>query len=335
MSTTPMTAAVSERYGPPEVVRIEEVDRPTPKEHELLVRVHATTVNRTDCGYRSGKPFLIKLFSGWAKPKATILGTEYAGVVEAVGSEVTRFSAGNRVCGYCEGTFGAHAEYMTIADHRLIAIIPNDRTFEQAAPSTEGSHYALGLIRAAGMKEGDDILVYGATGAIGSAAVQIAKSLGLWVTAVCGTAHVGLVKGLGADKVVDYQTTDFTMDERRYDLVLDAVGKSSFRRCRRLLKPKGIYTRTDFGRVARMAPFIIPAFAGMMLVGLVTRLLGGRRIMFVFPRRDPEGVRILTELIESGEFEPLIDRVYPLGQIVDAYRYAETGQKIGNVVVTP
>ena len=286
-----------------------------------------------DCGYRSGKPFLIKLFSGWAKPKATILGTEYAGVVEAVGSEVTRFSAGNRVCGYCEGTFGAHAEYMTIADHRLIAIIPNDRTFEQAAPSTEGSHYALGLIRAAGMKGGDDILVYGATGAIGSAAVQIAKSLGLRVTAVCGTANVDLVKGIGADKVVDYQTTDFTMDERRYDLVLDAVGKSSFRRCRRLLKAKGIYTRTDFGRVARMAPFIIPAFAGMMLMGLVTRLLGGRRIMFVFPRPDPEGVRILTELIESGEFKPVIDRTYPLEEIAEAYRYVETGQKIGNVVI--
>jgi len=334
MSSIRMRAAVSERYGPPEVVRIQEVNRPTPKEKELLIEVHATTVNRTDCGYRSGKPFLIKFFSGWRKPKAIILGTEYAGVVEAVGSEVTKFSVGERVCGYCEGTFGSHAEYMTIGDHRLIARIPQDRTFEQAAPSTEGSHYALGMLRRSGMKEGDSVLVYGATGAIGSAAVQLAKSMGLWVTAVCGSAHVDLVKGLGADKVVDYQTTDFTRDDRRYDLVLDAVGKSSFRRCKRLLKPKGIYTGTDFGRVARMAPFIIPAFIGHLLQALFTRLLGGRRTMFVLPHRDPEAVRFLTGLIESGEFKPVVDRVYPLEQIAEAYRYAETGQKIGNLVIT-
>ena len=334
MTTPPrMKAAVSARYGPPGIVRIEEVDTPTPKVGELLVKVHATTVNRTDCGYRGGKPFLIRFFSGLRRPKVAIWGTEFAGVVEAVGDGAPEFAVGDRVCGYCEGTFGAHAEYLTVRSSRLIVAIPEGRTFEEAAPSTEGSHYALGMIRAAGLRSGDDILVYGATGAIGSAAVQIAKSLGLKVTAVCGTAHVALVRGLGADKVVDYQTQDFTRDDQRYDFVLDAVGRSSFRRCRRLLKPRGIYTATDLGPMARVPGFFIPALLGRLSLQLITRLFRGRRIILI-SGRDPEGIRYLRGLIESGEFKPVIDRRYRLDEIVEAYRYVETGQKIGNVVIT-
>ena len=336
MSTPPpMKAAVSPRYGPPDLVRIEEVVRPTPEDDELLVKVHATTVNRTDCGYRSGKPFLIRFFSGLRRPKVSIWGTEFAGDIVAIGSTVTSFRVGDRVCGYCEGTFGAHAQYMTVRASRLIVVMPEGATFESAAPSTEGSHYALGIMRAVGVRSGDDILIYGATGAIGSAAVKIAKSLGLKVTAVCGTAHVALVSGLGADKVVDYQTQDFTKDEQKYDLVLDAVGRSSFWRCRRLLKPRGIYTSTDLGRLARMPLFFLPALLGRMSMVLVTRLFRGRRFVFLFPRRDPEGIRYLKGLIESGEFKPVIDpRRYRLDEIVEAYRYVETGQKIGNVVIT-
>lgn len=240
-----------------------------------------------------------------------------------VGSAVTSFEVGDRVCGYCEGTFGAHAEYMTLGEERFIARVPSDRTFEQAAPSTEGSHYALGMLRRAGVASGDDVLIYGATGAIGSAGVQIAKSIGLHVTAVCGTEHLDLVKGLGADRVVDYLTTDFTKDEQRYDLVLDAVGKSSFRRCRKLLKPKGIYISSDVG-----------VFWHGPMLALVTPLFRGRKLVFVVPRRDPEANRILKHLIESGEFTPVIDRVYPLDEIVEAYRFVEAGQKIGNVVIT-
>ncbi len=318
-----MRAAVSTRYGPPDVVRIEEVDRPTVGEDELLVKVHASTVNRTDCGYRGGTPFIIRVFGGFPRPKAAILGTEFAGEVEAVGGAVTSFAVGDRVCGYCEGTFGAHAEYMTVGANRLIASIPEDRTFEEAAPSTEGSHYALSFFRRAKIEPGQDVLINGATGAIGSAAVQIAKSLGLNVTAVCGTDHMELVTSLGADRVIDYQKEDFTQDEQRYDLVVDAVGKSSFRRCRRLLKPGGIYTSSDVGVL----------WHGPMLA-LITPLFRGRRVMFVIPRRDPEGVRYLKGLIQSGEFKPVIDRQYPLEEIVEAYRYVETGQKIGNVVIT-
>lgn len=317
-----MKAAVRTRYGPPEVVRIEEVAKPTAGDNELLVKVHATTVNRTDCGYRGGKPFLIRFFSG-LRPKAAILGTEFAGQVEAVGNGVTSFRVGDRVCGYCEGTFGAHAEYMTIAATRLIAAIPANSTFEDAAPSTEGSHYALSFFRTAKVRSGQDVLINGATGAIGSAAVQIAKSLGLNVTAVCGTKHVALVKSLGADRVIDYLTEDFIKDEQQYDLVFDAVGKSSFRRCRRLLKPGGIYTSSDVGLM----------WHGPILA-LVTPLFRGRKVLFVLPHRDPEGIRYLKGLIESGELKPVVDRTYPLDQIVEAYRYVETGQKIGNVVIS-
>ncbi len=317
-----MRAAVRTRYGPPDVVRLEEVDTPTPGRGELLIRVRATTVNRTDCGYRGGTPWLIRFFSGLRRPKVAVLGTEFAGEVVAVGTDVTSHGVGDRVCGYCEGTFGAHAEYMTIQAEHFVVPIPTDSTFAEAAPSTEGSHYALGMLRSAGVRGGHDVLIYGATGAIGSAAVQIAKSLGAKVTAVCGTAHLTLVEDLGADRVVDYETTDFTQDEQRYDLVLDAVGKSSFRRCRRLLRPRGIYISSDVG-----------LFWHGPILALITPLLGGRRVMFPLPRRDPEASAYLAGLIASGEFKPVVDRRYPLDRIVEAYRYVETGRKIGNVVI--
>lgn len=318
-----MKAAVRTRYGPPDVVRVEEIDKPSPGDDELLIKVHATTVNRTDCGYRGGTPYLIRFFGGLRRPKTTVLGNEFAGEVVAVGTDVTAFSLGDRVYGYCEGTFGAHAEYMTVRAGRLIARIPTTSTFEKVAPSTEGSHYALNMLRSAKVRKGQAVLIYGATGAIGSAAVQIAKSLGADVTAVCGTAHVDLVGRLGADRVVDYQTTDFTQDDQKYDLVLDAVGKSSFRRCRQLLKPRGIYISADVG-ILWHGP----------ILALLTPLFRGRKLMFPIPRHDPEAVEYLKRLIESGEFKPVIDRRYPLDQIVEAYHYVESGQKIGNVVIT-
>jgi NADPH:quinone reductase-like Zn-dependent oxidoreductase len=329
-----MRAATFTRYGPPEVVQIREVLPPTPADDELLIKVHATTVNRTDCGYRGGKPFPIRLLTGWRQPKFPVLGTEFAGVVEATGTGVTLFGVGDRICGWCEGTFGAHTEYMTIrADRPLNCLIPDGVDFEGAAPSTEGSHYALSFLRRAGVEAGQDVMIYGATGAIGSAAVQLAKGLGLSVTAVCGTDHVDMVKALGAERVIDYMTEDYTRDTGRYDLVIDAVGKSSFWKCRRLLKPKGIYTASDRPWAQKPGLFI-PVSLGWLLVSGVTRLFKGRRQMFVAPQRDPEGFRWLREQIESGSFRPVIDRTYPLEQIAEAYRYVETGQKVGNVVIT-
>jgi NADPH:quinone reductase-like Zn-dependent oxidoreductase len=209
-----MKAAVHARYGPPEVVRIAEVDRPTVKDDEVLVKVHATTVNRTDCGFRAAKPFITRFFTGLVRPRATILGNEFAGVVEAVGSRVTSFHVGDRVFGYSEGRFGAHAEYMSVRDNGSLATMPSTLTYEEAAPSTEGSHYALSFIRKAKIQSGQDVLVNGATGAIGSAAVQLVKSIGVNVTAVCDTANLELVRGLGADRVIDYTAEDFTTDRR-------------------------------------------------------------------------------------------------------------------------
>ena len=319
-----MKAAVHTRYGPPDVVRISDVEKPTVKDHEVLVKVHATTVNRTDCGLRAAKPFIVRFFTGLLRPRVTVLGSEFAGVLEAVGSGVTSFTAGDRVFGFSEGRFGAHAEYLAIPDDGALATMSANMTFEQAAPSTEGSHYALSYIRAAKIRSGQHVLINGATGAIGSAAVQLVKSLGASVTAVCGAPHVELVRGLGADRVIDNTAGDFTRDEQTYDMVFDAVGKSSFGRCKRLLKPRGIYLSSDLGPLSQNP-----------LLALVTPLFGGRKVMFpIPPKHDQDGVRQFRDLIESGKFTPVIDRRYPLDQIVEAYRYVETGQKIGNVVIS-
>jgi NADPH:quinone reductase-like Zn-dependent oxidoreductase len=318
-----MKAAVTTRYGPPEVAHIMDVPRPAPAVDELLVRVRATTVNRTDCGFRAAHPWFIRGFSGIVKPKRTILGNEFAGVVEEVGHDVSRFAVGDRVFGYDDTRFGGHAEYLAIGQDAAVATMPDDRDFEVMAPATEGSHYALANIRAAGVDDQSEVLVYGATGAIGSAAVQIIKSLGAHVTAVCSSEQVELVAGLGADRVVDRTTTDFTSDSQRYDLVFDAVGKCSFRQCRELLKPHGIWTSTDLGPLSQN-PLLVQ----------VTRFSRGRRVLFPFPTIDEAMIQYLRGLVESRQFTPVVDRIYPLEEIVEAYRYVETQQKIGNVVIT-
>ena len=318
-----MKAAVCTRYGPPEVVVISEVVKPATRDNGLLVKVHATTVNRTDCAYRAARPFFMRFLTGLIRPRSTVLGTEFAGVVEAVGSSVTSFEVGDRVFGYNEGPFGAHAEYMSIPENGSVATMPANVTYLQAAPGMEGAHYALAHIRAAKIHSGQDILVYGATGAIGSAAVQLLKSMGAHVTAVCGTDHVELVRGLGADRVIDYMAEDFTKDQHKYDVVLDSVGKSSFSQCRSLLKPRGIYISSELGPLAQNP-----------VLALIAPLRGGKRVMFPIPKHDQLMVRHFSKMIESGEFRPVIDRTYPLDQIVEAYRYVEAGQKTGNVVIS-
>jgi NADPH:quinone reductase-like Zn-dependent oxidoreductase len=318
-----MRAAVRTSYGPPDVVRIAEVDKPTPRDNEVLVKVHTTTVNRTDCGFRAGRPFFVRALTGLPRPRVTVLGTEFAGAVEAVGPRVTSFAVGDRVFGFKGLPFGAHADYMRIPEDGFLATMPAHLSFEEAAPSTEGSHYALALIRKAKVRGGQDVLVNGATGAIGSAAVQLLKHLGANVTAVCGTEHLELVKGLGADRVIDYAAQDFTKDQQRYDVVLDAVGKSSFLRCRRLLKPRGVYLSSEFGPLAQN-----------LAMALVTPLLGGKKAMMNLGRDDPRMAGYFREVLESGAFRPLIDRRYRLEEIAEAYRYVETGRKLGNVVIS-
>jgi len=235
---------------------------------------------------------------------------------------VTRFTVGDRVFGYSP-RFGAHAELLSISEDGMVATVPTGLSFEDVAPGTEGAHYALSIIRKAGIDGDHDVLVNGATGAIGSAAVQLLADLGARVTAVCGAAHVGLVRGLGADRVIDRDAEDFTKDDHQYDVVLDAVGTTSIGRCRRLLKPRGLYVTTDLG-----------PWSQNIVLPVVTRLARGRRVMLPTPIENREVVEYLRERIASGRFRPVVDRRYPFEQIVEAYRYVETGQKVGNVVLT-
>lgn len=311
------------QYGPPEVVALREVEKPVPKDNEVLIKVYATTVNRTDCGFRSAEYIVSRFFSGLFKPKNKTLGNEFAGVVEAIGKDVTLFAIGDRVFGYNDKTFGAHAEYMTIGENEAITTMPSNVTYEDAAPITEGGHYALCDIRAAKVTVGHNVLIYGATGSIGSAAVQLAKYFGATVTAVCNTKNVELVKSLGADTVIDYTAQDFTKIGQTFDLVFDAVGKSSFGACKPLLKKKGIYISTELGKNAEN-----------ILFALITPIFGNKKVLFPLPTSNKEDVVFLKELVEMGKYKPVIDRYYKLEQIIDAYQYVETGQKTGNVVIT-
>ncbi len=317
-----MKSAVYKKYGPPEVIKIAAVQQPLPQEDEILIKVFASTVNRTDCGFRSGEPFVARFWSGLFRPRVTILGCEYAGEVMQIGRKVTSFRVGQRVFGYNETTFGGHAEYVVVKQGAPIATIPDDTGYEEAAPITEGAHYALCDIRASKIKRGQSALVYGATGAIGSAAVQILKSMGVTVTAVCNTKSVELIESIGADEVLDYQTENVTMTDKRFDLVLDAVGKCSFKRYKRLMKQHSVYISTEMGKNAEN-----------ILLAIVTPFLGGKKVLFPIPSITKEDVEYLKKLYQKGTCRPLIDRTYSLNEIVEAYRYVETGQKIGNVVI--
>lgn len=317
-----MKAAVHTKYGPPEVVKVLEVEKPIPDDNEVLIKVFASTVNRTDCGFRSAEYFISRFWSGLLKPKYNTLGCEFAGLIEEVGKNVSLFKKGDKVFGYNDSRFGGHAEYLTINENDALSIIPQNINYETAAAITEGAHYALCDIRAAKVKPEQNVLVYGATGAIGSAAVQLLKYFETNVTAVCNTKSVDIVKSLGADTVIDFQTQDFTNTEQRFDFIFDAVGKSSFKKCKPILKEKGIYISTELGKNAEN-----------IFYALVTPLLGGKKVLFPLPTITKEDINFLKELVEAGKFRPVIDRKYSLEQIVEAYKYVETGQKTGNVVI--
>ncbi len=315
-----MRAVVHDRYGPPEVLRLEEVERPTPKEGEVLVKVHATSVTRSDCGMRGAEPFFTRVFTGLRRPKQRTLGMELAGVVESVGADVTEFEVGDEVFGVRSG---ANAEFVCVREKGALAHKPGGTTFEEAAAVCDGAIIALACLRKAEPLEGRSILIYGASGAIGTAAVQLAKHFEAHVTAVCNTKNLELVRALGADEVVDYLHEDFTKNGNTYDVVFDAVGKHSFRRCRRSLEPDGIYIETDLGFM-----WHVP------LLALLTRWLGDKRVTLPIPKYTQENVVFVKELIEAGKFRAVIDRSYPLEDVVEATKYVETGQKSGNVVLT-
>lgn len=318
-----MKAVVYHRYGAPEVLQIEDVPRPTPKADEVLIRVHATTVNRTDCGFRDPRPWFARLFSGLVRPKHRILGTEVAGVVEEVGHAVTRFAVGDEVFGVHANHFGAHAEYLCMREGAPLAVKPAGLAFAEAAAVCDGAILALTCLRRPRLEAGQRILVYGASGAIGTAGVQLAKHLGADVTAVCSTPNVEVVRSLGADRVIDYTKEDFTATDEPYDVIFDAVGKTSFWRCRHALKRGGMFVSTDLGYFWHI-PFL----------SLLTRLGAPKKVSLPIPKYRQEEVQLFKELIEAGSYRAVVDRCYPLDDVVEATRYVETGQKVGNVVLT-
>ncbi len=317
-----MRAVVHDRYGGPDVLRLEDVERPVPGDDEVLVRIHATTLNRTDCGFLRGEPFIVRFFSGLVRPKRKILGSELAGEIAAVGATVSEFEVGDRVFGVNMGEFGAHAEFVCMRESAPLAHTPAGMIDEEAAAVCDGVILALNLLRGANVRSGQRILVYGASGSIGTATVQLARYFDADVTAVCDTQNLETVRSLGADRVLDYTKEDFTEKGETYDVIIDAVGKLSFGRCKDSLKPGGIYISTDLGRLAQNP-----------VLALVTRI-GDKKAGFPIPRYTKNDVVFLKGLIEAGKYRAVIDRCYPLEQVVEATRYVETGQKTGNVVLT-
>ena len=317
-----MLASVYTQHGPPEVLQLKDVPKPIPKNNEVLVKIHATTVNRTETGFRVAEYFAVRIVGGLFKPKKTILGSEFAGRVESIGKDVTLFKPGDPVFGLSAYVFGTHAEYVCVPENKSIAIKPTKMSFEEAAAVCDGLILGINYIRKIDFKNKPKILINGASGSIGSACVQLAHHYGAEITAVCNTKNLSLVKSLGADEVIDYTQQDFTNIGKLYDVVLDAVGKSTFFKCKKILKPGGVYFSTELG----------PGWQNVFLP-LITPLLGSKRVKFPIPTDSKEDILLFKELIEAGKYKAVIDRTYPLKQIMEATRYVETGQKTGNVVI--
>ena len=319
-----MKAIVHTRYGSPEVLQLKEVPRPSPGDNEVLIKIHAATVNRTDCGFRKPEyPVIIRLINGFFRPRRTILGSELAGEIEAIGKDVKTFKPGDQVFGLSTMKFGAHAEYICIPENGSIAKKPANMTYEEAAAVCDGLMLANTYIKEIDFNKSPRILINGASGSIGSASLQLAKYHGAHITAVCKTKDFELIKSLGANQVIDYTKEDFTKSDQLYDVVLDSVGKSSFSRCKKILKPRGVYFSTELGYMSQN-----------IFLALLTPIFRGKKVKFPIPTDNQKDINFFRELIESGNYKAVIDKRYKLEEIVEATRYVETGQKVGNVVIT-
>ena len=317
-----MKAVICPTYGPPEVLELKEIEKPVPNDNEVLVKVHATTVNRTDCAILRAQPFIMRFIYGFLKPKLSTPGTDFAGMIETVGKNVSSFKVGDRVFGFDDMGLSSHAEYLTISDNNAFGLIPDNITYEQAAASIEGVHYARNFLNKVNIKPDQKILVNGATGAIGSAAVQLLNNHDVEVTAVCNIKDADLVKSLGAKKVIDYVTDDFTKSNEKYSFVFDTVGKSTFGKCRPLLDPGGVYISSELGPMAQNP-----------ILAAITPIFGGRRVKFPLPIDRHKSVNDIKKLIEEGKYQAVIERTYSLNEAVEAFTYVEKGQKVGNVVI--
>jgi len=316
-----MKAAVNDRYGSPDVLAIRDLPKPEPKAGEILVKIHATTVGRTDSCALRAHPFFVRPYAGLLRPKRTVLGLDLAGTVEAVGKGVTKFTPGMRVFGLTPGGYGAHAEYVCLSEDGAVSAMPAEARFDEVVVC-EGAWYANTYLSKFNLKPGHKILIYGASGAIGTSAVQLSKIYGAEVTAVVSTPHLDLARGLGADRIVDYTAEDFTQIGESFDFILDAVGKTTFFQCRSLLKPEGVFSATDLG----------PWWQNVFL-SIWSSLTGSGRVVMPMPRSSQSFIEFLKARIEAGEFRAIVDRKYPLCDIADAYRYVETEQKAGIVAI--
>ena len=321
-----MKAVVQTQYGAPEVLNVVEVEKPTPEANEVLVKIHATSVTATEAIFRQGKPYISRLFTGLNKPRIQILGEELAGEVVAVGKDVTLFKTGDQVFGIAGPDFGAAAEYICIPEDEVLISKPENLSYEEAVGSVGGFFTALPFLRDhGGIKSGQRVLIIGASGSVGSAAVQVAKFYGAEVTGVCSAANIDLVKSIGATHAIDYTSEDFTKNGQTYDIIFDAVGKTSFSKCKQSLKQDGIFLEAGMNLV-------------IMLDVLVTSLFGSKKAKLAatglrHPHEKVKDLNLLKELIEAGTIIPVIDRSYPLEDITEAHRYVDTGRKRGNVVI--
>jgi len=320
-----MKAILAENYGGPDVLKIQEVEKPSPKDNEVLVRIESTVAAFSDCAFREGKPFISRLFTGLLRPKQ-IPGDVFAGVVESAGKAVSQFKAGDKVYGSSGSSFGTNAEYIALSEDEAIAMKPKNITYEEAAAISEGALTALPFLRDSGkIKKGQKVLINGASGGVGVSAVQLAKYFGADVTAVCGPQNIELVQSLGAEKAIDYTKTDFTASGEKYDIIFDAVAKSSFSWCKKALSTEGIYLTT------------IPS-TGIMISALFTSFSKKKAVFTATGLRKPSEKRkdlnLLNSIIEGGKLKAVIGSTFSLEQMADAHRYVETGHKIGNAAIT-
>jgi len=322
-----MKVIICTKYGSPDVLQLKEVEKPTPKDNEVLIRIFAAIVSPSDCVFRKGEPFIARFFSGLIRPKNSIPGEMLAGEIEAVGKDVKLFKKGDQVFGSTGMSLGAYAEYICLPEEGVLTIKPANLTYEDAATVCDGALTALPFLRDKGnIQSGQKVLINGASGSVGTAAVQLAKYYGAEVTGVCSTTNLELVKSLGADKVIDYTKEDFTQSGETYDVIFDAVGKSLFTRCKSSLTQRGVYLTT------------VPTLV-IMLQMLWTSKIGSKRAIIAFTglrpaREKTKDLIFLKELVETGKIKSVIDRRYPLEQTAEAHRYVETGHKKGNVVIT-